>query len=189
MADGRIRVLVGVADVDARRPHRHCPRRPRPQRNHFVYTGVIVFPMLPAALSEGITSLNENEDRVAHVIEFSVDAAGTVSDGKVYGGPWCATAPSWPTTAFGAWLEGSAPAPAKVTAAPTRRAAQAADAAAQRMVGGRFQHGAARSRNHRTRPVMQADQPVDIAQLPKNRATSLIEEFHGRGQRRRRPHL
>jgi len=29
-----------------------------------VYTGVKVFPMLPVELSEGITSLNENQDRV-----------------------------------------------------------------------------------------------------------------------------
>ena len=40
--------------------------------------------MLPAELSEGITSLNENQDRVAVVIEFAVDADGAASDGKAY---------------------------------------------------------------------------------------------------------
>ena len=40
--------------------------------------------MLPAELSEGITSLNENQDRVAIVVEFAVDAAGNASDGNAY---------------------------------------------------------------------------------------------------------
>ncbi len=34
LPDGRIRVLVGVADVDARVAQRHGHRRPRQQRNH-----------------------------------------------------------------------------------------------------------------------------------------------------------
>jgi exoribonuclease-2 len=51
------------------------------------------------------------------------------------------------------------------------------DAAAQRMVGGRFQHGALDLETIETRPEMRGDQPVDIVHQQKNRATSLIEEF------------
>ena len=148
-----------------------------------VYTGVQVFPMLPTELSEGITSLNENEDRLAHVIEFCVDQAGTVSDGKVY----AALVRNRAQLAYngvGAWLDGSGPAPAKVGAnagpnASTDLAAQLKlqDTAAQRMVGGRFQHGALDLETIETRPVMRADRAVDIVTLKKNRATSLIEEF------------
>jgi exoribonuclease-2 len=177
LPDGRIRVLVGVADVDARVPIGTVLDGHARSETTSVYTGVIVFPMLPAALSEGITSLNENEDRVAHVIEFSVDAAGTVSDGKVYAA-LVRNRAQLAYNSVGAWLEGSAPAPAKVTASADLAAQlKLQDAAAQRMVGGRFQHGALDLETIETRPVMQADQPVDIAQLPKNRATSLIEEF------------
>jgi exoribonuclease-2 len=177
LADGRIRVLVGVADVDARVPLGSVIDGHAKSETTSVYTGVKVFPMLPVELSEGITSLNENQDRVAHVIEFSVDSSGTASDGKVY----AALVRNRAQLAYngvGAWLEGTGPAPAKV-AASTDLAAQLKlqDAAAQRMVGGRFQHGALDLETIETRPEMRGDQPVDIVHQQKNRATSLIEEF------------
>jgi exoribonuclease-2 len=177
LANGRIRVLVGVADVDARVPLGSVIDGHAKSETTSVYTGVKVFPMLPVELSEGITSLNENQDRVAHVIEFSVDSSGTASDGKVY----AALVRNRAQLAYngvGAWLEGTGPAPAKV-AASTDLAAQLKlqDAAAQRMVGGRFQHGALDLETIETRPEMRGDQPVDIVHQQKNRATSLIEEF------------
>jgi exoribonuclease-2 len=45
------------------------------------------------------------------------------------------------------------------------------------MQGSRFQHGALDLETIETRPVMLADEAVDIARQQKNRATSLIEEF------------
>jgi len=177
LPDGRIRVLIGVADVDARVGRGTVLDGHAKSETTSVYTGVKVFPMLPTELSEGITSLNENEDRMAHVIEFSVDAAGTVSDGKVY----AALVRNRAQLAYngvGAWLEGSGPAPAKVAAnADLAAQLKLQDAAAQRMVGGRFQHGALDLETVETRPLMQADKPVGIVSLVKNRATSLIEEF------------
>src|SRR5579859_7535675 len=86
LKDGRIRVLIGVADVDVRVPKGTLLDKHAQSETTSVYTGVKVFPMLPAELSEGITSLNENEDRVALVIEYAVDKSGTVSDGKAYRG-------------------------------------------------------------------------------------------------------
>src|SRR5271166_6404555 len=75
LPDGRIRVLVGVADVDVRVAKGTVIDNHAQSETTSVYTGVQVFPMLPADLSEGITSLNENQDRVAVVVEFSIDAA------------------------------------------------------------------------------------------------------------------
>ncbi len=177
LPDGRIRVLIGVADVDARVPLGTVLDTHAKSETTSVYTGVHVFPMLPSELSEGITSLNENEDRVAHVIEFSVDAAGTASDGKVYAA-LVRNRAQLAYNAVGAWLEGTGPAPAKVAASADLAAQlKLQDAAAQRMVGGRFQHGALDLETVETRPLMLADQAVDIVRLAKNRATSLIEEF------------
>ena len=177
LPDGRIRVLVGVADVDVRIALGTIIDGHARSETTSVYTGVKVFPMLPAELSEGSTSLNENEDRVALVIEFAVDAAGTASDGKAYRALVHNRA-QLAYNSVGAWLEGRAPAPAKVAASADLAAQlKLQDTAAQRMVGGRFQHGALDLETIETRPVMMAEDAVEIKKLEKNRATSLIEEF------------
>jgi len=177
LPDGRIRVLVGVADVDVRVAKGMALDRHAANETTSVYTGVTVFPMLPTELSEGITSLNENEDRVAMVTEICVDEAGTASDGKAYRALVRNRAQlAYPSV--GAWLEGNGPAPAKV-AENAKLAAQLKlqDAAAQRMSGGRFQHGALDLETIETRPVMLEDEVVEIRKLEKSRSTSLIEEF------------
>ena len=177
LPDGRIRVLIGVADVDARVSLGTVLDAHARSETTSVYTGVKVFPMLPAELSEGITSLNENEDRVAVVIEFCVDKTGAASDGKSYR----ALVHNRAQLAYngvGGWLEGSGPAPAKVAASADLIAQlKLQDTAARWMSGGRFQHGALDLETVETRPVMLADQAVDIVRQNKNRATSLIEEF------------
>lgn len=177
LPDGRIRVLVGVADVDVRVPLGSVIDGHARTETTSVYTGVKVFPMIPVELSEGITSLNENQDRVAHVIEYCVDAAGAVSDGKVYAA-LVRNRAQLAYNAVGAWLEGTGAAPAKVAASADLAAQlKLQDTAAQRMVGGRFQHGALDLETIETRPELKGDQPVDIVAQQKNRATSLIEEF------------
>jgi VacB/RNase II family 3'-5' exoribonuclease len=177
LPDGRIRVLVGVADVDVRVHQGTLLDNHAQSQTTSVYTGVVTYPMLPTQLSEGITSLNENQDRAAIVIEFSVDAAGTTSDEKAYRALVHNRAQlAYPSV--GAWLEGKAAAPPKV-AASAELAAQLKlqDTAAQRMGANRFQHGALHLETIETRPVLITDQIVGIAPIQKNRATSLIEEF------------
>ncbi len=177
LADGRIRVLVGVADVDSRVSRGTVIDSHAQSETTSVYAGVKVFPMLPAELSEGITSLNENEDRAAMAIEFCVNAAGEVSDGKAYRA-LVRNHAQLAYNAIGAWLEGHAPAPPKVAASADLAAQlKLQDEAAHRMVGSRFQHGALDLESVETRPLMQGDEPVDIKRQDKNRATSLIEEF------------
>ena len=58
LPDGRIRVLIGVADVDSRVPKGTVLDKHAAFETTSVYTGVVTFPMLPKDLSEGITSLN-----------------------------------------------------------------------------------------------------------------------------------
>jgi exoribonuclease-2 len=177
LPDGRIRVLVGVADVDARVEKGSIIDTHAQSETTSVYTGVKVFPMLPVELSEGATSLNENEDRIAIVVEYSVDAAGATSDETAYRALVRNRAQlAYPSV--GAWLEGKGPAPAKVEAnADLAAQLKLQDEAAQRMGGERFQHGALDLETIETRPVMITDQIVGIAPIEKNRATSLIEEF------------
>lgn len=177
LPDGRIRVLVGIADVDSRVAKGTVIDKHAAFETTSVYTGVSVFPMLPTELSEGITSLNENQDRAAIVVEYSIDANGAASDGKAYRALVRNRAQlAYPSV--GAWLEGKAAPPPKV-AASSDLAAQLKlqDAAAQRMAGGRFQHGALDLETIETTPILVTDQIVGIEPIQKNRATSLIEEF------------
>jgi len=177
LSDGRIRVLVGVADVDARVKKDTVIDKHAQAETTSVYTGVKVFPMLPAELSEGITSLNENEERAAIVLECCVDEQGTASDGKVYRA-LVRNRAQLAYNAVGAWLEGRGLAPQKV-AVNSDLAAQLKlqDEAAQRMQGSRFQHGALDLETIETHPVLEGSDPIKLARLEKNRATSLIEEF------------
>ncbi len=177
LPDGRIRVLVGVADVDARVQKGTVIDKHAQFETTSVYTGVSIFPMLPTALSEGITSLNENEDRAAIVVEYSIDPAGIASDRKAYRALVRNRAQlAYPS--IGAWLEGKGDAPAKVAASADLAAQlKLQDMAAQRMEGARFQHGALDLETIETQPVLITDQVIGIAPIEKNRATSLIEEF------------
>ena len=176
-AGGTIRVLIGVADVDARVVEGTVIDGHARSQTTSVYTGVKVFPMLPTELSEGITSLNENEDRAAMVIEYLVGGEGCVSGGKGYRA-LVRNKAQLAYNAVGAWLEGKGPAPAKV-AANAELAAQLKlqDEAAHDMLDCRFQHGALDLETVETRPVMLSGEAVDIVRQQKNRATSLIEEF------------
>ncbi|HET8825558.1 MAG TPA: RNB domain-containing ribonuclease, partial [Terriglobales bacterium] len=84
ISDGNVKVMVGIADVDAFVP-KSCPIDDHAAKETTtVYTGVCNFPMLPEALSTGASSLLENEDRLSMVIEFVSAADGTVNSGVVY---------------------------------------------------------------------------------------------------------
>ena len=149
MPDGRIRVLVGVADVDARVSKGTVIDKHAQFETTSVYTGVSIFPMLPTELSEGITSLNENQDRAAIVVEYSVDANGATSDEKAYRALVRNRAQlAYPS--IGAWLDGKGAPPPKV-AASSDLAAQLKlqDTAAQRMAGRPLSAWRARIRDHR----------------------------------------
>ena len=177
LPDGRIRVLVGVADVDARVVKGTAIDGHARSETTSVYTGVKVFPMLPPELSEGLTSLNENEERAAMVIDFKVDAQGNASEGTAYRARVRNRA-QLAYNSVGAWLEGKGAAPAKVAAnAELAAQLQLQDKAAQAMQNSRFQHGALDLETIETRPVTVGTEVVDLARTQKNRATSLIEEF------------
>jgi exoribonuclease-2 len=84
LPNGDIRVLVGIADVDALVP-KGSPLDVHAEQNTVtVYTESRIFPMLPEELSTDMTSLNKDEDRLAVVADMCVKANGDVPESTFY---------------------------------------------------------------------------------------------------------
>jgi VacB/RNase II family 3'-5' exoribonuclease len=172
-----IRVLVGVADVDSAVP-KGTPLDVHAQRETTtVYTGVRTFPMLPEKLSTDLTSLNENQDRAAMVIEFVVGGDGVIGAHNIYQARLRNHA-QLAYNAAGAWLEGKAAAPAKVAASADLQAQlKLQDEAAQALRTQRDKLGALNFDRQELQPVITDGKVRDITVRQSNRAAHLIEDF------------
>ena len=78
-SNGDVKVMIGIADVDAFVPKQSAIDQHAARETTTVYAGVRNFPMLPEELSTGKTSLLENQDCLSVVVEFVVDSAGHVN--------------------------------------------------------------------------------------------------------------
>jgi VacB/RNase II family 3'-5' exoribonuclease len=177
LPSGEIKVLVGIADVDAF-VAKHSPiDEHAASQTTTVYIGIRNFPMLPEELSTGATSLLENADKLGVVIEFVVNKNGEVSSSDVYRA-LIRNQAQLAYDSVGAWLEDKGPAPAKVAASTGLQAQlKLQNEAAQALRNQRYQNGALNIDTSETRPVVLNEQVVDIENQPRNRATELIEDF------------
>lgn len=82
--DGITTIWIAIADVDA------LVKKDSPIDLHAkinttsVYTPAKIFPMLPVKLSTNLTSLNENEDRVALVVKIQINPSGDILDSSIF---------------------------------------------------------------------------------------------------------
>jgi len=177
LPNGDVKVLVGIADVDAFVPKQSPIDQHAAKETTSVYTGVRIFPMLPEELSTDATSLLENADKLSVVIEYTVGAAGSVNSSNVYRAIVRNKA-QLAYNAVGGWLEGTSPAPAKVAASAELQAQlNLQDQVAQALKNQRYQHGALNIETSEVHPVVLNQQVVDVVNQEKNRATELIEDF------------
>ena len=177
VSNGDVRILVGIADVDAYVAKQTPIDQHAARETTTVYAGVRNFPMLPEQLSTGDSSLLEDQDRPAVVTEFVVGSDGTVKSSNVYRAVVRNQA-QLQYNSVGAWLEGRAAAPPKVAAASDlQEQLKLQDEVAQKLKMQRYQHGALNLQSDEVHPLVVNDQVVDLVQQQKNRATELIEDF------------
>ena len=81
---GGTAVLVAVADVDVVVAHGSAIDDHARTNTTSVYTAAEIFPMLPEKLSTDYTSLNEDGDRLALVVEMTVSPDGSIGSSDVY---------------------------------------------------------------------------------------------------------
>jgi exoribonuclease-2 len=176
-SSGGIKVMVGIADVDAFVPKGSPIDDHAAKQTTSVYTGVRIFPMLPEELSTGTSSLLETGDRLAMVIEFIAGSEGTVSGDTVY--PAIVRNKAQLTyNAVGAWLEGKSAPPPKVAASSELQAQlRLQNEAAQALRKERVEHGALNLDSNEVQAVLVDQQVVDVKKTERNLATDLIEDF------------
>ncbi|QJW94660.1 RNB domain-containing ribonuclease [Frigoriglobus tundricola] len=174
---GRVKILVAIADVDALvKPSSPIDRHARTNTTS-VYTAAQIFPMLPERLSTDLTSLNENADRLALVIELVVNGDGSVQDSAVYR----AVVTNHAKLAYrsvAAWLDGSGPVPEKIVkTAGLDEQLRLQDRIAHVMKSVRDAHGALDLETIEPEAVLRDGRVVDLRQERQNRAQDLIADF------------
>jgi len=175
--NGDIRVLVGIADVDAA-VEKGSPIDRRAARNTVtVYTESEVFPMLPERLSTDLTSLNENEDRLAVVADMVVKDNGDVPQSTFYRAIVRNRAKlDYPTV--GEWFDDGGPIPAKIADKPELIAQlELQRKAAVRLHKYRQTKGALEFESIEAEAVVEGGDVKEIRAVLPNSARRLIENF------------
>jgi exoribonuclease-2 len=174
---GKARLLVAIADVDALVKKDSAIDQHAHNNTATVYTSARNFPMLPERLSNDLSSLNENVDRLALVTDMVFSVEGVLEQFMIYR----AHVHNHAKLAYDAvalWIHGIGPLP------PAAQRVQGMeeqlhwqDALAQKMRGLRHAKGSLEFETFQPHAQFEGERVVAIAQQEQNRARQQIEEF------------
>ncbi len=177
LSGGRVRIWVGVADVDA------LIKKDTPIDLHAlinsrsVYTSARIFPMLPLRLSTNLTSLNPDEDRLAIVNEMVFSADGVIEHSAIYRG-WVRNKAQLEYDAISDWIEGSRDLQEVAKNIPgMAEQLITQDKLAQKLRVIRHERGSLEFDMFQPRAIFDGNTIADLQQQAHNRARQLIEEF------------
>lgn len=178
LANGDIRVQVGIADVDALVQKGSAIDAHAAENGTSVYTGVRTYPMLPEQLSTDLTSLAGGADRSSVVIEMIVTPDGTVKSTDVYSALLHNYA-KLSYEAVGDWLDNKGPIPQEVANVPKMEAQiRLQFEVAQHLRELRRKHGALELETIQASPVINDNgQVTELSVIERNGARDLIENF------------
>lgn len=174
---GRVRILVAVADVDALVRQGSALDDHAAHNTTSVYTPAVIFPMLPERLSTDLTSLNEDQDRLAVVAEMVFEKEGSLATRDLYR----AHVRNHGKLAYrsvASWLEGNSASPARIRQTPgLDENLRLQDKVAQTLVELRHRVGALSLETIEAKAAFDGDLLADLNLDRKNRAKQLIEDF------------
>jgi len=174
---GAVKVLIAIADVDAV-VRKGTPLDARAAQNTTsVYTAGGVFPMLPEKLSTDLTSLNQDVDRLSIVIEYVVNADGTLGDSNVFRA-LVRNKAKLAYDAVDAWRDGRGPMPPAMAAVPGIDAQmRLQEDVSQRLRSLRYAQGALDLQTIEARAVFEGEEIRDLTVDEQNQPRQLIEDF------------
>jgi ribonuclease R len=174
---GEIKVRVAIADVDYFVPKNSKTDQHAVHNGTSVYLGVITFPMLPDKLSKGISSLLQDVDRLAMVMEYTVFPNGDTEPGEIYRAIVRNKA-KLVYEEVGDWLEGKGPIPEKIANTPgLKDQVLLQNKAAQQMNAFRMERGALDLDTLEANAVVKDEKVLAMVVVQKNMARSIIEEI------------
>lgn len=171
------RVRIAIADVDALVTKGTAIDQHAGHNTTSVYTAGEIFPMLPTKLSTDRTSLGEDEERLAIVIEMLVREDGSLAETDVYQANVLNHA-KLAYDSVAAWLEGDGPPPGRVgTVAGLEAQLRLQERVVEVLRTVRHRHGALSLETIEPRAVFDGDTLADLRLEEKNRAKQLIEDL------------
>jgi exoribonuclease-2 len=176
-ANGDIRILLGIADVDALVAKGSPADLHAAQNATSIYLGVVTFPLFPPEISNDMTSLLQDQDRQAMIVDITLDSRGAVSAASVTKGTVRNRAKLNYDSA-GAWLENTGKAPELVESMPgLADQLHLQFEAAQEFHEERIRAGALEFESIEPQPVMTGQNVAGLQLERKNRARDLIENL------------
>jgi len=177
LENGDIRILVAIADVDHLIKKDTALDRHAEQNTVTIYTPIEIFPMLPEEISTGLTSLNEDEDRMAIVVELVIKENGDVPGNNVYRG-WVRNRAKLSYEAVGEWLDNGGKVPKMVESVQgLKEQILLQQRAAERLHKFRLEKGALEFDSIESSAVVENGDVKGIVSVKENSARKLIENF------------
>jgi len=171
------KIYIAIADVDSLVKKDSAIDLYAQQNTTSVYTPTKIFPMLPEKLSTNLTSLNENEDRMAIIMEAEIDMNGSQLTYSLYRG-YVRNKAKLAYNSVSAWLDGTGPAPDPIKKNPELdQQIRLQDQIATILRQYRHQKGALTLQTVEPHAIFDGQAIVNLEETTKNRGRNLIEDF------------
>lgn len=172
-----IKILIAIADVDAYVEKSSALDEHAKHNTTSVYTAAQIFPMLPEKLSNDITSLNYEADRLALVVEIIIAGDGSLQSSDLYRAIVRNRAKLAYNSVAG-WLEGTGAMPQAIgTVSGLAENLRLQNSVAQKLKALRHMHGALDFETIEARPIFEEGELKGLETEKRNSAKDIIEDF------------
>ncbi len=170
-------VKIAISEVDFFVPKNSSIDRHAAYNGTSVYTGAVIFPLLPDRLSKGITSLLPGQDSLAIVVEYTVLPDGQTKPIDIYRAVVSNKA-KLIYEEIGDWLEGKTDVPEPVKEYPgLKEQILLQNEVMQTLKKHRREMGALDLDTREAHAILEGDTVIDLGVQRQNTARCIIEEF------------